>query len=186
MSAVTLAELSRLREADTVESDKLVDAITTELRMALGFVIPKAQLYVESITLEEYGLLRMDTLFLSRRTRLIGIEPLTGNCGIPSIAEVEKFSSPSAVLLPLSDDLFLAPRVGQLVIRDHRVTLKDELVLETISTRRLARGIVNHTWSTGREMSDAIVLLEELVLMPIEGLRQRIRIEMASMEAPAS
>lgn len=178
MSAVTLAELSRLRKADTAESTQLTDAITTELRMALGYVIPKAQEYVASVTLDQYALLQMDTLFIPRRTRLISVEPFVGNSGIPSPTEVRNFTSKSAVLMPVSDGLMLAPRQGQLVVRDHRVSLDGQLLFETISTRRLARGIANHTWAAGGDLTAANAVLWDLVLMPLEDLRQQIQAEL--------
>lgn len=182
MSAVTVAELSRLREADIVESHQLTDAITAEIRLALSFIIKKSQQYMNASMPEGHDLVVHHTLYIPGRARVIGIEPLLSFVGTPTEDEVDCYSMPSRSLLRVADDLFLSPTQGQLVVRDQYASLGGVAALVPITTRQLARGIVTNTRATGRDVADATAVLWDLVLMPLEDLRQQLRIELESIE----
>lgn len=178
MSAVTLAELSRLREADIIASNQLVDAITAELRLALGHIIPKSQQYIEAPLPRGHELLVVESMYVPKRTRLIGIEPFTGNALVPSALDVELYSMPAARMLRVSDDILLSPTQGQLIIHVQGASIDDAPLLAPITTRALARGIVRYAWATGSDIADATTVLWDVLLAPLEDLRQRMRLEL--------
>ena len=164
----------------TMTDTRLVDLITWELRISLGFAVRDSLPAIERMDLDE----RSDYIVnVVRRcscgsrkcgTHLENLAPdLIGNVGEHAY---DKGVGDSIFAFALSDTLLLAPDLGQLLIRNHIDWPDGQAIHGAISVRRLVRGIVDNCWEAGYDPDPVIQYAMDKVMVPLEGLRQHLKV----------
>ncbi len=159
---------------------RLVDEITYELRISIGFAMREALRAIDRMTPEDrqhYMInvaRRCPSNSRACRTHIAELAPQpVGDIG----AHVyEQGVGDSIFAFALSDTLLLAPDLGQLVIRNHMNWPDGQAVHGAISVRRLARGIVDRRWKEGEDPEPVKQFALDMVMVPLEGLRQYIKL----------
>ncbi len=155
----------------TMTDTQLVNDVTFELRMGLGFAIRDTRKQLSRMTLSDRSNSAVSVVRSVTRVAELGPR-LVGNIGDDAFDRGLRISTPA---FAVTDTLMLAPELGQLIIRHGADSLNGQPLFGTISARRLARGIVSRCWSEGEEPDPVVQFVIELVLNPLEDLRQRIR-----------
>lgn len=167
-SSMALPRLDTTRT--TITSTRLVDDVTWELRMALGYTIRDARRRLTDMTLSE----RSDRAVsvLRTRTRVAGLDPyLIGDVGVDAFNKGVRISTPA---FEIGEDLMLLPELGQMGIRNCFDSLNGVPLYGGISARRLARGIVDRTWREGDETDSVMDFVTQLVLIPMDNMRHQM------------